>query len=89
MTKLYLFTAGWCAVCGDMRERLLKITPEYKVEVIDKDIEDADNVQLLNDYGVRSIPTLIVANPDDSMISRVVGLMEEFQIRNLLDDCVD
>lgn len=87
--KLVLYKADWCENCTVMDDLLNTVLKDFKgVKYEQRDIEQPENVQHLLDHGVRNIPTLVVLNPRNEMVDKVVGVMEEFQIRNLLNDCV-
>ena len=81
----YEFSAAWCAPCR-MLEHEVFMDPEFAtrinarfiaVRVVDTQREEGHNapdVQALMDrYGVKVFPTIIVASPDGSVLDRVIG----------------
>jgi thiol:disulfide interchange protein len=81
----YEFSAAWCAPCR-MLEHEVFMNPDFAsrinarfiaVRVIDTQREEGRNAPevqaLMERYGVRVFPTLIVAAPDGSVQDRVLG----------------
>jgi len=82
---LYEFSAAWCGPCKVLESEVFeepelaaKINSRYiAVKVIDRQREDGHNdpkvQQLLDRYGVRAFPTIVIAAADGSVKDRVVG----------------
>ena len=81
----YEFSAAWCRPCKTLEREVFmdedlakKINNRFiAVKVIDTQHEEGRNwpdVQSLMDrYGVRAFPTIVIAGPDGSVLDRVVG----------------
>ena len=54
-TKIYRFTASWCAPCALLAKALEKAKLDADIEVIDVDVHP----DMVLDYGIRSVPALI------------------------------
>ena len=81
------FTAPWCGPCMAIGPMVLKLSKEYKdIIFIKLDVDECDpNCPI--DYGVRSIPTIILLNNNIEYI-RFIGLTPEQTIKNKLDELV-
>jgi len=69
MKRVLRFTASWCQPCKSMAEMLEKIDTNIPVEVVDIDVHQ----ELAMDYGIRSVPTLIMKEGNIE-IKRITGL---------------
>lgn len=78
------FFATWCMPCkmmGQIFERMEEtLNPDEKI--IKVDVDECEN--LSRKFGVLSIPTLVFFK-DGQMISKHVGLMQEEEVREILD----
>jgi thiol:disulfide interchange protein len=82
---LYFFTAEWCAPCHHLKrsvfsdpEKAAAIAASYvTVEVEDTRVETGANAPEVDEvqqrYGVRSLPTLVVALPDGQEVGNQSG----------------
>lgn len=73
MKKLLFFTASYCSACKAIKPIVEKEAPEKGLELKVVDIDDDEGAYMADDYGIRSLPTLILLNPDGSEIKRAVG----------------
>lgn len=69
--RLLKFWAEWCKPCKQQSE-LLKDFKDFTVESIN--VEDENNVEIVNKYSVRSLPTLILLDDDNNVANTFVGL---------------
>jgi thioredoxin 1 len=69
MKRVLRFTASWCQPCKSMAEMFEKIDTNIPVEVVDIDVHQ----ELAMDYGIRSVPTLIMKEGNIE-IKRITGL---------------
>ena len=85
-TSLRLFTAKWCGPCQRLKvllkdkqvQELIKLY-EYKALDVDK----KENEELMEKYGVRSVPTLVFLK-DGKIIHKNVGLLTKQELLTLL-----
>ena len=68
--KVILFTAQTCPNCPKAKEELKEINIEH--------IDAHQNIELAQKFGIRTVPTLVVVNGDDS--TNYVGLAGVFKI---------
>jgi thioredoxin 1 len=73
MVTIYRFTADWCGPCKVMGPTIERIGEEYRDKGVNvKKINVDDNQELVAQYGVRSIPTLVFEK-DGKEVDRTVG----------------
>jgi thioredoxin 1 len=76
------FYADWCGPCralGPVLEELAQETPDAKIVKVNVD----DSPQLAGQYGVSSIPNLLVFK-DGRVVDQQVGLASKAQLKSLL-----
>lgn len=61
---------------------------EFKnIEFISYDIEeDEQGVELVEKYNIRNVPTIVIADEDDEPIKKIIGLVSEKELINLIKD---
>lgn len=77
--KILRFTASWCGPCKMLASMLETIKTKIPIEVYDID-EHAD---LAIDYGIRSVPTMILLDGDIE-VERKVGLLQKKELEQWL-----
>jgi thioredoxin 1 len=78
--KVIRFTASWCQPCKIMKTMLDEIKPTVPFEVVDIDV----NPEVAADYGIRSIPTLIMLD-EKSEVKRLSGIKTKEQLTEWLN----
>jgi len=81
MKKILRFTAEWCKPCKSLNEILSRIETAIPIEVIDID----QNVDLATEYGIRSVPTMIMVE-DNNVIKKMVGLKTIQEVETFIHD---
>ena len=78
------FYADWCGPCNRLFPLVNKVASENKdIKVVRIDVDQ--NEDLMNQYNVRSIPTLVVIEKGKE-INRQVGLISEENILKLINN---
>jgi thioredoxin 1 len=67
--KILKFSAAWCTPCKQITEWLK--TQDYDHDIVEVPIET--NQEMVQQYGIRSVPTLIMLNEDNTVRKTVVG----------------
>ena len=79
------FWAEWCGPCKMLAPILDQIADEYKgrVQIAKLDVEENQSIAM--QFGVRSIPTLILFK-DGVVEAQHVGMLSKEQLTKLLDE---
>lgn len=80
MKRILRFTASWCQPCKALAKQLEEINTNLPIEVIDID----DNQALAMDYGIRSVPTLVMLD-ENVEVKRRTGIVA----KNLLQEWLE
>ncbi len=77
------FWAEWCAPCRMMSPVIEELAQEFngRINVLKLNVDD--NQETAQQYGIRSIPTLILFR-DGEEVERLVGFMAKAQIADRL-----
>jgi thioredoxin 1 len=79
------FWAEWCGPCKMLAPILDQIADEYKgrLQIAKLDVEESQNIAM--QFGVRSIPTLILFK-EGVVEAQQVGMLSKEQLIKLLDE---
>jgi thioredoxin 1 len=81
MKKVLRFTASWCQPCKAMAKLMEDIDTNLPIEVIDID----EQPELAVDYGIRSVPTLVMVD-ENIEVRRMVGLATKEKLKNWIEE---
>ena len=76
--KLLKFHATWCGPCKNFKPIMEQVSRELPVQFVDVDASP----QLVAEYGVRSVPTIVLVN-NGQVASKQAGVLTESQIKSL------
>lgn len=71
--KFLYFSAPWCGPCKMLGPVMEKVGQKHTVEKINVD----ENSELSNQFGVRSIPTVILVDESNKELERLIGVKPE------------
>ena len=81
------FWAEWCGPCRAIAPLIEEVASEYSETLkVGKLNVDKDN-QVASQYGVRSIPALLIFNKG-SVVNQIVGAVPKTRITDLLDTVI-
>ena len=81
MKKVIRFTASWCQPCKTLSKTLENMDVKIPIDVVDID----ENLDVAIEYGIRSVPTLLIVE-DGTIMKRMVGLKTKEQLEVWLND---
>lgn len=76
--RLLKFWAEWCKPCKQQTE-ILKDFKDFPIESIN--VEDENNSEIVDKYGVRGLPTLILLNDENEVINTFTSVTTIDKIR--------
>lgn len=73
--KIYEFYADWCEPCKMLKPVMAKLKAEYgdRVEFAAINVDDKVNAEMLEQYDVSPIPTVIFMNTEDQVVGYSIG----------------
>ncbi len=79
------FWAEWCNPCKRMSPVIEKLAQEFsdQVELVKVDADKPENEYLLEQYDIRSIPTLVLAH-NNTVYGQLTGQQSEAKLRDWL-----
>jgi len=85
MPFLVDFWAPWCAPCRAIAPTVEELAGEYAGRVGFGKVNVDENPKVATEYGVRSIPTLLLFK-DGKPVKQIVGLRPKAELKKNLDD---
>lgn len=79
--KLLKFQASWCGPCKMLSKTIESIKTELTVPIEEIDIDEQSDIA--SQYGIRSVPTLVLLDGDIE-ISRKIGALNATQLKEFL-----
>ncbi len=71
-TALVDFWADWCGPCKQLEPRLAELAKEYDGDVNFYRVDVDENQELAGQFGIRSIPTLLIFDAGEK-VGEIVG----------------
>jgi len=78
MKKILYFSASWCGPCQNFKPIMESISSTLPVTFVDID----SRPDLVSQYGIRSVPTLVFVDGNGNELSKKVGVLSEGQVRD-------
>tara|TARA_B100000900_G_C20223162_1_gene570735 strand:+ start:208 stop:528 length:321 start_codon:yes stop_codon:yes gene_type:complete len=79
------FWAEWCGPCKQISPILNELSEIYKEKILIAKVNIDENPEVPSNYGIMSIPTLILFKNGES-ISSQIGLVEKSSLTKWLDE---
>ena len=80
------FYATWCGPCKQLAPILEKMEEKYHENIIFKRVDIDQEPELVEKYGIASIPTLVFENGYGKEMGRQVGLISEAELDKFLEE---
>ena len=87
-TVMVDFWAPWCGPCRRVAPIVEELSQEYEGRVNFAKLNVDDNPGSANQYGVRTIPTLLIFQEGKPM-SQAVGVVSKAELKRHLDDALN
>jgi thiol-disulfide isomerase/thioredoxin len=81
MKKLLKFEASWCNPCKAMDNVLEQVKDLFEITHID--IEGEDSQDMVLEYRIMSVPTIIILNEEGDVDARIVGTCDVEHLKGL------
>ena len=81
------FWAEWCGPCKVIAPVVEELASDYKGKIKFGKVNVDDNNMVASEYGVRSIPTLLVFK-NGSVVNQIVGAVPKEKITDILDTVI-
>ena len=81
------FWAEWCGPCKVIAPVVEELATDYKGKIKFGKVNVDDNNMVASEYGVRSIPTLLIFK-DGSVVNQIVGAVPKEKITDILDTVI-
>ena len=78
MKEILYFSAPWCGPCKHFKPIMENVSNTIPVRFINVD----ETPQLATQYGIRSVPTVIIIN-NGQVTNKKAGVLTEIQIKSL------
>ena len=78
------FWAPWCAPCRSIAPVVNELAGEYEGRVGFAKVNVDENPKIATEYGIRSIPTLLIFK-DSKPLTQIVGLRPKAELKKQLD----
>ena len=78
MKQIIFFSASWCNPCKSFKPVMERLSQELPIRFVDVDSEP----QLVAEYGIRNVPSVVVTQ-DGREVSKRSGVLTESQVREL------
>lgn len=76
------FWASWCGPCKMLGPILDELSEEVTAKITKINVDDYPNIA--SDYGIRSIPTMIIFK-DGEKVDQLIGLMQKPALKEKLE----
>ena len=81
------FWAEWCGPCKVIAPVVEELATDYKGKIKFGKVNVDDNNMIASEYGVRSIPTLLIFK-NGSVVNQIVGAVPKEKITDILDTVI-
>jgi thioredoxin len=83
MNTLIDFWADWCIPCKRMKPILEKVADDLddRIALVKVNADEEHNADLMEQYDVRSIPTLVLVDETNKVLGKVIGAKSEAELK--------
>lgn len=80
MIKVYKFHADWCSHCKVITNKLK--SNSIGIDIIDINVDDDSSEELTDKYKVYNLPTIVIVDEHDNMLSKYSGNIDLGEIKD-------
>lgn len=80
MKELLKFSASWCQPCKSLSSNFKHVDLK---DIVFKEVDIDENMELANQYGIRSVPTMILLK-DGEEVGRKTGVLMADKIEEFI-----
>ena len=83
---------GWCQPCRILEpifHRVSEMEDFKDVEFYDLDIDDRENEDIVRNYQIRNVPTVLCLDENNEIVRKIVGAVPEHQFISMLRDALN
>jgi len=91
LKKIIKLGAQWCGPCKAFSKTFEKVqeNEEYKdIEFKELDVDEDEGGEMAEKYQVRSVPTIILLDDNDEVVTKIVGNVPENNFINIINDAL-
>jgi thiol-disulfide isomerase/thioredoxin len=84
--KVYEFYATWCDPCSQLKQVIAKVMKDHadELELKSFDVDDSASQEILDQYEVSPIPTIIYLTPDMRVVGYSIGFNDQKNVEKQL-----
>lgn len=90
--KIVKCSATWCGPCRVLAPIFHKVSEMKDFEGIDfydLDIDDEENSEIVENYKIRNVPTILALDENNEIVRKIVGAVPEPQLVSMLKEAVN
>ena len=79
------FYADWCSPCTALAPIIDELSEEFSEQVLIGKVDIDTEIEIANEYGIKSIPTIILFK-DGEIVDKSVGLVSKIQLEEMINN---
>ncbi len=82
--KIIKISAEWCGPCKVLEQNLIDLHVDHTTVDVDTDIKE--EIEILEKYSIRNVPTMLFFDDNDVFIDKVVGSLGRADLQNKITE---
>lgn len=84
MKRILKFYSPTCGPCKVMSQKLDELAKETGIEIQNVDVSDEDNEGLIDEWKIRTVPTIIVLDEHNNLLGEFKGITNINAIKEII-----